>query len=184
MTYETAPATVMLATHCAICGRPLVDARSVETGIGPDCRAKYGKADVVTESQRSEANGIVYRLALWRSEVLGGPTIEEVAEDLRRVRQLGLFRLADVLDERLCDVVLVETSACLELTTPFKPSFVSDLRSSSVPLRRWNAEKKAWEVAANASKEERARLWACVRRHFEGRLFKGPRGVTTITAMR
>ena len=40
--YETAPATRMLATQCAVCARPLLDAVSVETGIGPHCRAKYG----------------------------------------------------------------------------------------------------------------------------------------------
>lgn len=33
--YETAPATRKLATHCVCCGRPLVDARSVSLGIGP-----------------------------------------------------------------------------------------------------------------------------------------------------
>ena len=40
--YLTAPATKMLATHCAVCARALVDAKSVELGIGPDCRKKYG----------------------------------------------------------------------------------------------------------------------------------------------
>lgn len=42
MSYENAPATILLATHCACCGRPLVDAASVETGIGPDCRKRHG----------------------------------------------------------------------------------------------------------------------------------------------
>lgn len=35
-TYENAPATKMLATNCVVCGRALVDAVSVEMGIGPD----------------------------------------------------------------------------------------------------------------------------------------------------
>lgn len=39
--YENAPAAAMLATHCC-CGRPLLDAVSVEAGIGPDCRKKHG----------------------------------------------------------------------------------------------------------------------------------------------
>lgn len=42
MGYEEAPATEMMASHCLLCGRPLVDAVSVETGIGPVCREKYG----------------------------------------------------------------------------------------------------------------------------------------------
>lgn len=42
MSYEQAPATAFVATACACCGRALLDAISVEAGIGPDCRAKYG----------------------------------------------------------------------------------------------------------------------------------------------
>lgn len=38
MSYESAPATILLATRCCICGRPLLDAESVECGIGPTCR--------------------------------------------------------------------------------------------------------------------------------------------------
>lgn len=42
MTYENAPSTKLLATHCACCGRALRDAKSVERGVGPDCAEKYG----------------------------------------------------------------------------------------------------------------------------------------------
>lgn len=42
MSYESAPATKMLATHCACCARPLVDAVSVEAGVGPECRRRHG----------------------------------------------------------------------------------------------------------------------------------------------
>lgn len=47
--YENAPATRMLAIYCACCRKPLVDAKSVETGMGPVCRGKHGfnKADGV-----------------------------------------------------------------------------------------------------------------------------------------
>ena len=34
--YTQAPATLMLATNCVCCGRALVDAVSVELGIGPE----------------------------------------------------------------------------------------------------------------------------------------------------
>jgi len=37
----------MLATHCAVCSRPLVDAASVEAGMGPDCRDRHGYDDPV-----------------------------------------------------------------------------------------------------------------------------------------
>ena len=45
--YVNAPATRFIATHCACCGKPLVDADSVQAGVGPDCRAKHGR-DVQT----------------------------------------------------------------------------------------------------------------------------------------
>lgn len=41
-TYENAPSTKMLATHCCACGRALRDAVSVEAGMGPDCRERHG----------------------------------------------------------------------------------------------------------------------------------------------
>ena len=45
MSYENAPATILLATACACCGRPLVDAESVERGTGPDCAERFGVVD-------------------------------------------------------------------------------------------------------------------------------------------
>ena len=45
MSYENAPATQLIATHCACCGRPLVDAASVERGVGPECARKYGYSE-------------------------------------------------------------------------------------------------------------------------------------------
>jgi hypothetical protein len=44
MSYESAPATKMLATQCACCGRALVDAASIEAGMGPTCRKQHGYA--------------------------------------------------------------------------------------------------------------------------------------------
>lgn len=37
MSHLNAPATKLLATNCACCGRALVDAVSVERAVGPDC---------------------------------------------------------------------------------------------------------------------------------------------------
>ena len=47
--YETALATGLLATNCCVCGRPLLDADSVQRGYGPDCRDKYMMPDRMTE---------------------------------------------------------------------------------------------------------------------------------------
>jgi len=42
--YENSPATALVATRCCCCGRKLVDADSVESGVGPVCRKKHGFA--------------------------------------------------------------------------------------------------------------------------------------------
>lgn len=63
MSYENAPATKLLATACAYCGRDLVDAVSVETGVGPECRKKYAIDSDASEEARKEANQIVFQLA-------------------------------------------------------------------------------------------------------------------------
>jgi hypothetical protein len=40
--YLSAPATRFVATHCACCGKALVDALSVERAIGPECYKRHG----------------------------------------------------------------------------------------------------------------------------------------------
>ncbi len=82
------PAADMLASCCACCGKTLVDADSVETGVGPVCREKHGygtmqgpadwdaamaalgtivPADVVAgwaHDPHRAANALVYRVAV------------------------------------------------------------------------------------------------------------------------
>ena len=70
MSYVNAPATKMLATHCCVCHRPLLDAKSVELGIGPDCLKRHGFNIDVPEVDRVEANFIVWQIAadpMWTS---------------------------------------------------------------------------------------------------------------------
>jgi hypothetical protein len=53
-----AKATRILATNCCVCRRDLTDAKSVELGIGPICRKKYGSADIeTTDEMRRRALG-------------------------------------------------------------------------------------------------------------------------------
>lgn len=87
-TYENAPATKLLATACACCGRALVDAVSVETGIGPDCREKYGVDVVVDEAARTEANALVHAVAK------KGVSRKECREICKQLAALGYVVLA------------------------------------------------------------------------------------------
>lgn len=41
MGYEQAPATKLLAQHCCHCGKELLDADSVQAGMGPTCRKRF-----------------------------------------------------------------------------------------------------------------------------------------------
>ena len=60
--YENAPSTALLATNCLACNRPLRDAASVEAGIGPICREKYGY-DSIAEDVRIKANALIHEAA-------------------------------------------------------------------------------------------------------------------------
>lgn len=92
--YQNAPATKLLATACACCGRPLVDAVSVEMGIGPDCRAKYGVDDVQDAAARDEANALVHAVAK------KGVEKKFVIEVCRKLEALGFVVLASRIMKR------------------------------------------------------------------------------------
>jgi exodeoxyribonuclease-5 len=96
MSYTESPATDMIATTCAVCARPLVDAESVELGIGPDCRTVYGLTTTAVEpALRAEANKIVKNIAL------GQYVQEELAGILLRLKELGFTVLSERIAHRL-----------------------------------------------------------------------------------
>lgn len=93
-TYENAPATKLLATACACCGRDLVDAVSVETGIGPDCREKYGVTFDTSNAAHAEANALVFQVAR------KGITAREASLAFDRLHELGFTVLAERIAKR------------------------------------------------------------------------------------
>ena len=104
--YENAPATRLLATHCACCARPLVDAKSVETGMCPVCRKKHGFNIDCSESIRLQANKIVYQIALLRSQCEQGQATwvqvgVECLQGAATLSTLGFTVLSAILTERL-----------------------------------------------------------------------------------
>jgi Family of unknown function (DUF6011) len=170
MGYENAPATRMLATHCAVCARPLVDATSVETGIGPDCRQKHGYNVDVDPEDRADANVIVHRIALDRSAAT-------VAEGCRDLRALGFEKLASVIESRVAAVTVTEVGpALIAVDTPFDEAVVDAMRS--IPGRRWDKERKVNTFPVSS----RNIVWAVLRRFFDGQLGVGPRGAFLITS--
>lgn len=118
-TYENAPATKLLATACACCGRALVDAVSVERGVGPDCAEKYfvaeaqGAADWTAAmalldgivavaavnpemTARDAVNKLVFEVAKKRREL----NIEVAAQVFRTIAALGFVSLAERIAAR------------------------------------------------------------------------------------
>ena len=196
MGYETAPATRMLAVRCCICSRPLVDADSVEAGIGPDCRAKYGYGVPAGEPLWAEAwellapheescnlseafaywamdsreavNVLVHRLAV----IQDGKAAINIAI---AIRMLGYYRLADRALERMHAVVRVdEQGDWLLVRAPYSDAFNEAVRA--VPGQRWDREAKARRVPVTS----RRQLWNALVQAYPGTLCVGVRGSRVI----
>jgi hypothetical protein len=163
MSYENAPATKMLATHCACCGRPLVDAKSVEIGIGPDCRKKHGWDVDVPEANRRAANKIVYEIALKQQGF-------DVLKQCEALRALGFDKLAGIVEKRVADIRVMVVEGEVRIVTPYNPEFVNAVRA--IPGRRWHKEEKVWSVPLS----QRAALWKAMNVHYKGQLGLGPKG--------
>jgi hypothetical protein len=172
MCYTDAPACDLLATHCAACGRPLVDAVSVETGIGPVCRERYMVADCASDQDRARANALVHLVAAIQKDHGRRP---ELLDAIREVKALGFWALAEKLEARAGN-----TPVRLEMTTdergreflvvaaPYLEAALGDWNK----LSRWDRELKARVVPAH----RRADLWALLRRWFAGLEATGPKG--------
>jgi hypothetical protein len=161
--YENAPATLLLATHCAVCGRPLVDSVSVETGMGPDCRSKHGYNAEAAPEARAEANKLVYQIALKQGGV-------EVLQAAVRLRELGFAKLASVLIERKAEVTITEDAAGVVVESPYVPEAVEAFRK--VPGRRWDKDAKVNRFPASSKRA----LMMVLATYYAGRAAIGPKG--------
>ncbi len=185
MSYEQAPQTKLVATHCCICGRDLVDAKSVESGIGPICEKKAGLSTVsVSEEARKEANALIYQAAILQK----GVEFFKIAE---RLEALGFAKLAEILKERARLNVEVILTPCPEicpvyyrLEAPYKAEAVTDLKA--IPGRYYNEVKEVVE-----GKEVKHRynfvpvarkqaLFDLIKRHYSGKTAQGPKGFFVI----
>jgi hypothetical protein len=195
MSYENAPATQMLATRCACCGRPLVDAISVETGVGPECRKRHGYNDAQGEpdwsaamqvldgfvavadvnpalTPRAAVNVLVHAVACTGSL--------DVGFDARvaAVRALGFTTLADKLVEHAVGKVEVHAAGDrLAVTTPYNEAFVAALKLARCGAR-WDRPSKVWTVPADPA--ARRALWGALRAHYAGALLVTDTGTSRV----
>lgn len=165
MSYEQAPATKMLATHCIFCSRPLVDAASVEAGIGPHCRSKVGYNDPVSDSARKEANKLIHQIATDRRSV-------EVKTWLGQIESLGLGKLATKLKEALADVKIEELNGRLWVEAPYLDGVATkDWRR--IPGRIFDRDTKRNTVPS----EQRVAVFQLLKKYYPGVTALGPKGL-------
>lgn len=179
MSYENAAATKLMATHCGICGRSLVDAVSVERGVGPECWSHVGDgSELVSAEVRDAANKLVYKAAI----LANNGEISRVLEMAEEIRGLGLPKLADKVgkrfrnSDRYAEIVLTVEGDSYRVETPFrrgaKKEFVEAWRA--IPGRRFR-DKANYVPAA-----QKTALFGLLRRFFGGKVAKGPKGVFRI----
>lgn len=179
--YEEAPATKFLATHCCVCGRFLLEAESVETGIGPICRAKYGYDKVaVSAAVKDEANKLIYQAAALQK----GIEFYKIAE---RLAELGFSKIAEILKKRAklkVEVRIKIVEPFYRLEAPYNAEAVAALKK--IPGRFYNEVeevldgkkvKKKYNFVPTVRKQA---LFDIIRRYYSGLTAEGPKGFFTI----
>jgi len=174
--YTNAPATKLLATHCVVCGRALVDAISVEMGIGPECRE--GNDGGIDPDIQKIANEHVFNAAIACQK----GEIAKVLEYAGLIRKLGLTVLGDKVArrfqnaERKADITIAVEGDFYRVFTPFrrgaKDEFIAAWRK--IPGRRYFNKANYVPVA------QKAALFNVLKEFFGGRFAKGPKGVFRI----
>lgn len=171
MSYENAPSTKMLATDCAVCGKPLRDPLSVDAGVGPECRKRYGYNVEIDPEARKTANRLIHAIACERSAQ--APNLRGVIDMIEQVGALGLRDLAAILAKRLATVELRTTlDGRVGVDVAYSYDTVEALKA--VPGRFWDRNAKLNTYPAQ--RDVKAKLWATIKRLFPGAIVRLPDG--------
>jgi len=182
MGYEDAPATKIMATHCCACGKPLVDAKSVETGMGPVCRKKYGYDMPCSEEHRKMANAIIYALAL---AVSNNEVTLETVQSVDQLDALGFTKIAAIFRFRSVPIaVTIDTFDGEEryfVRAPYNESYNYDVwtkprQGTKVPAAFAPTAKKVFHWTFPKDEYNRKRIFGALLKHFEGSLAFAPDG--------
>lgn len=176
MGYEQAVSTIMLATHCVCCGRPLRDPESVTRGMGPECsREGYLEAG----PNKDEANRLIHHAAV--AAIKG--EIQTVLDYADRVSDLGYSKVADKMRKRFrsvrqkAKIRISKRGTMLFVETPYKrkssQEFVQAWRD--IPGREWDGYYNKVPVT------QRVALWKLLQRFFQGEYGIGPKGLFRVS---
>ena len=174
MAYQDSTACKLLATQCVICGRALVDARSVELGVGPECRK--GVDGGIDDGTRTVVNKLLFAASLAATR----GAIEDVLEAADEIDKLGLNEVAGKVRRRFVkavqrdpDIIVEVEDGQLKVATPFrrgdKQAFIDAWRA--IPGRRYHSNRN-W-----VPEGQKRALWALLQRFFPGKYGRGPKGV-------
>jgi len=168
---------IKIATHCCICGRQLIDATSVEKGIGPICRNKYNYEDAypvltaqanqleaylvnhpdyfpgeftvrVSDAAKADDSRKAANLLVYRASSEMGMIAVRSAEALR---MLGYVVLADRIIDRLVPVRIEEKDGRLDVHTPYSETFISEVRQ---------IKGRKFEVVKVEGKKKPLKFWS------------------------
>lgn len=202
-TYEIAPSTILLATCCAACGRPLRDAASVEAGMGPDCREKYGYSaaqgpanwaqveDLLVDAERPLFDAVT---AHWGDAHKAANVLVHHAACSPRDKRglhvqllsvLGYVTLAKALAKGAGELVEVFVRGdWLAVKTPYNPAFNDALKAQRVGAR-WDKTADvgakrpgAWMVPSDPNAKRG--LFAALRVAFEGAMLVSAKGIVQL----
>lgn len=181
MAYQESTQCKLLATHCICCGAALVDAVSVEMGIGPDCR-KGAFPDNVSDVDRETANALVFEAAISAEKgniahVIGiAAKLDEMGFEELGCKVAKRFRKGIEKAERKPDITINSLpDGSLVVKTPFrrgdKDAFIAAWRE--IPGRRFDRNLRANVVPASS----KSQVWGLLMDFFPGKWGKGPKGV-------
>ena len=179
MSYENAPATKMVATHCCLCQRPLVDAKSVEIGIGPVCRKKHGYLYIndLSDDDRVKANKLIHAVAANQSDSA------LVVAHCTTLFEMGFAQVVQAVMRALATVKIAVTDQShshganrYAVQTPYGIAAVDAMRA--IPGRRWDGKNKLNTFPMDSGQK----LYAMIQEHYEGKTAIGPKGPFVIKA--
>lgn len=191
MSYTNSPACQLLETFCACCSRPLVDATSVEVGVGPECRKRHGFAAAEGPADWAAVNAAVASLQLgagWvaasgdqrkaanvlTAHIAADHASDDVGPAIAALAALGYHTLSAKCAKNLCAVTIEQNGGVFRVSAPYSDAATADWRR--IPGRRWNREAKTNEVPAS----ERRALWSLLQAHYAGLRAMGPKGAFRI----
>ncbi len=206
MSYLNDPNTHRMATRCCCCGRKLLDAKSVEIGIGPTCRNKFGYTTDITDDQRETVNKLIHDAGV-QCEIMANKELGDVArysaaglllDVADRIEGLGLSRVASKVRERFTGISLdaVKDTPVYEWDYRNRREVETDRTHTAIVLRapysadfnhlRKNLRLRGRPVKTNDgfhwefSNNDKRLVDEVVRKAFAGMLAIGPKGIFVI----